>query len=202
MLLVLLLILKPSRPPAITITPDSAPRAEAKVQEFQEAMSAGEPKPLEMNESELNAWLGSNLSLQRSNAPSEKPADNESSGLARTEATAHPAPISDPTIAEVQSSVRDVKIALVNDSLRAYVLFDFHGKELSLELDGRLSARDGYLRIEPTSGHLGSLPLLGATLESAAQKIFDDPKNKEKFRLPPSIADVRIVNGNLAVIPR
>jgi hypothetical protein len=71
--------------------------------------------------------------------------------------------------------------------------------DLSLELEGQLTVRDGCLRLEPTAGKLGSLPLMQATLEGAAYRLFDSPENKEKFRLPPEIRDVRVERGRLIV---
>ena len=35
-----------------------------------------------------------------------------------------------------QSSVKDVKLDMDGDLVKAYVIFDFHGNNLSLELDG------------------------------------------------------------------
>ncbi len=98
--------------------------------------------------------------------------------------------------------MRDLKIELFEDSLRAYVAMDFYGKKMSLELEGRLMVKDGYLRLEPTAGKLGSLPLLPGTLESAARRLFDSPENREKFRVPPAIVDIQVKHGNLTVTTR
>ncbi len=43
-----------------------------------------------------------------------------------------------PTVEEVQSNVRNVMIVLLDDRLRAYVIFNLYGKDLSLTLEGRL----------------------------------------------------------------
>ena len=94
-----------------------------------------------------------------------------------------------PTLEEVKSNVRDVKILLANDTLTAYVVFDMYGKDLSLTLEGGLRVVDGYLRLAPTAGALGSMPIPQGTLDNAVQRLFDSPENKEKFRLPPHIRD-------------
>jgi hypothetical protein len=103
---------------------------------------------------------------------------------------------------EVRSSVRDVEIELLEDSLRLYALLDVHGVDVSLELEGQIFVRDGYMRLEPTSGKLGSFPLMAGMLESVAGHIFDSPENKQKFHLPPNIRDVRIEHGQLLVTSR
>ena len=100
---------------------------------------------------------------------------------------------------EVQSSVRDVKIAMLEDRVRAYVLFDFHGKDLSLQLEGRLRVEDGYLRFEPVAGALGSLPLPQSTLKNAVERMTASPENREKLRVPEEIRNIRIQNGELIV---
>lgn len=184
-LLALILILRTSPPPRVAIPAEAAESARTKVQEFQAATQDGRESTLQMDKAELNGWLSANLALQSSKPPSDPPKDPPAAG--------------DPTVEEVRSNVKDVKIDLLQDSLRAYVLFDFHGKELSLQLDGKLLAQDGYLRLLPTSGMLGSLPLLKSTLESATGRLFDSPENREKFRLPPHIRDVRIERGQLMV---
>jgi hypothetical protein len=71
-----------------------------------------------------------------------------------------------------------------------------------LELDGRVFAQDGYLRLAPTGGKLGSLPLPSAALQRLINQIFDSPQNKEKFKLPPGIQDITIKNGRLTVASR
>jgi hypothetical protein len=104
-----------------------------------------------------------------------------------------------PTVEEVRSSVTDVKIDLVADRVLAWVAFELYGKALSLELEGRLRTVDGHLWLEPSRGKLGSLPLPEATLQSAARRVFDSAENREKFRLPPEVADVRVEEGVLIV---
>jgi hypothetical protein len=90
-------------------------------------------------------------------------------------------------------------VGLVGDRVRAYVVFDFHGKDMSLTLEGRLRVVDGYLILEPTRGMLGSLPLPPGTLDGAVKRLLESPENKEKLRLPPEIRDIRVTNGQLEI---
>jgi hypothetical protein len=182
LVLVLFLLLKNAPPPEVQQDPEAGARVEQKMIELQQAVDAGQPHTLTLEEAELNSFLQSNLALQ---------ADT---GSGATYASPR-----DPTLEEVQSTVRDVRVNLVDDRVRAYVVFDLHGKDLTLTLEGRLRAVNGYLRLEPTGGMLGSLPLLQTTLDSAVERLFESPENKEKFRLPPEIRDIRIVNGQLEV---
>jgi hypothetical protein len=203
LVMILVLILCPSQPPQIAASAAAAERAEVKVREFRSATHAGRSRTIEMDEAELNGWLGSNLAIQH-------PADGKDVPHARTPESAislakkvlAPEANADPTLEQVQSSVRDVKIELRQNSLRAYVLFELFGKDLSLELEGQLMVRDGCLRLETTGGKLGSLPLLAGSLEGATQRLFDSPENREKFRLPPQIRDVHVEAGRLVISSR
>lgn len=203
LIVVIVLILHPSQPPNVVSTPQAAQRAEAKVQEFASFEQTGRERTLEMDEMELNGWLGTNLALKRTDkkaTASPFPAKESAISLAKKAMALH-AP-DNPTLEQAQSSVRDIKIELREDTLLAYVVFDRFGMDLSLELEGRLLARDGYLCLEPLSGKLGSLPLMAGTLQTATHRLFDSPENKEKFRLPPNIQDMRIEGGRLIISSR
>lgn len=179
-LVVLLAILRQAPLPQIKTDPQTAQRLETKMQDLQTAAAAGQPYMLQMNEAELNTWLTRSLALTPQGPAGGAPASVE----------------------EAQSTMRDLKIELLGDSLRAYVVFDFHGKNLSLLLEGKLFVQNGYLRFAPTSGKLGSLPIPQTTLDSAVSGLFDSPANKERFLLPAEISDVRIENNGVVVAYR
>jgi hypothetical protein len=104
-----------------------------------------------------------------------------------------------PNLEQVQSSVKDVSIDMDGDLIKAYVVFDFHGKDLSLELDGHLTTQDGYLKFNPVAGKLGSLPLPQSTLDAAVSRLMDSPENREKLRLPDDIGGIEIADGQAVV---
>jgi hypothetical protein len=201
-ILVLFLILRPSSPPRIEASPAAAESAESKIEQFQTSIGPGTEQRLEMDESELNGWLGKNLSLKKQ-AGSEPAIRQKAEPLIEIAKTATGGQtISNEALEQAQTSVRDVKIELLENSLRVYALFDLHGMDLSLELEGQPVVRNGYIKLEPSSGKLGSLPLMAGTLQKATSRIFDSPENKEKFKLPPNIRDIRIEQGRLIVLSR
>jgi len=196
LILVVYLLLRTSPPPQIEATQESAKRAEMKIAEFRTSLGRGVPQVLAMNEAELNGWLQSNLAMQNSGGENTVPSD-------APESTPDPDALADDaTLEQVQSSVRDVKIELLEDALCIYAQFALHGMDLSLELEGQPVVRNGYLRLKPIRGKLGSLPLMAGTLKSATDRLFDSPQNREKFRLPPEIEDVRVEQGQLVVVSR
>ncbi|MBZ5541601.1 MAG: hypothetical protein LAN61_13875 [Acidobacteriia bacterium] len=115
------LALHKSAPPPIQASPLAAERAEQKIRQVDEALASGTPATLRLDESELNSFLATHLDL----APSASPV----AGIASAPATQ---PAAEPTEGQVRSSVRDVKVQLMEDRIRAYIVFDLHGKEMTL----------------------------------------------------------------------
>ncbi len=212
LVIVLLLIFHKSPPPRVSIDPQAAANAAAKISQAQAAAQQNQPHQVTLNSTELNSYLNSNLQLQNAGAkPDTTSANPETTSAPATvpdaaspeAASSSSAGSSDvpaePTIDEVQSAVKDVKVDLVGDLVKAYVVFDFHGKDMSLELDGHLSSADGYLHFEPTAGELGSLPLPQSVLDAAVDKLMSSPENREKLRLPAGVSSIKIVNGQVVV---
>jgi hypothetical protein len=199
-LLTLFLVLKNSPPPEIEVTPEAAKQAEEKVHAFRSAALYGTGAPLILEEAELNGWLEQNLALPRPRGFSPSDHTPESIvGVVNDAATALAG--GNPELERVRSTVRDVKVELLEDSLRVYAVVDLYGKNQSLELEGRLRNEGGHLTLEPSSGKLGSLPLSSAVLRAAADRIFDSPANRDQLQLPPYIKDIRVEGGRLVIIP-
>ncbi len=186
----LILILHKTPPPPVETSPQAAARAEQKLEDVERAVAKGQPATLRMDETELNSYLSSHLDLSGNDAAKPSPpADphGSSNGSAPTSRD----------VEQMRSNVRDVKIQLVEDRVKAYVVFDVHGKDMTLQLEGRLGAQNGYLNFKPVSGQIGSLPIPQSTLESAVRHLMESPENREKLKLPPQIADLHIENGEV-----
>lgn len=187
LLVALFLILRPDTAPTIETGGEASQRLEAKLVDLHRQV-AGASRQLRLDEAELNTWMQSNLALASSPAaapPPERPGSM---------------PIPPPaTIEEVQSNVRDVRVQIDGDRILGYVLFDIRGKELSLTLEGKLRVQGGYLRLDADAMKLGSLPIPRATVERAVARLFDSPENREQFRVPDSVRDIRVDNGDLVV---
>jgi len=195
-LIAILLILHAAPPPPVQTSPQAAARAEQKMQDVEQAVSTGQSATLRLNQTELNSFLSSHLDIASN--PAAAPAAN--GAPAQPASPGSPAGTPSPAdIEQVRSAVKDVKVQLIEDRARAYVVFDFHGKDMTLQLEGRLNASDGYLRFEPVSGELGALPIPQSTLETAVRRLMDSPENREKLRLPPQISGLRIENGEVVV---
>ena len=211
LIVVIILVLRTSPAPQIPTNPDAAASAEKKFEAADRAKAAGQPSEVALDRTELNSYLAQNLQLEGAPAASAGSAPGSVSGSPAGIATTSPTGSSgsdpaavlssneQPTIDQVQSSVKDVKVDMEGDVVKAYVIFDFHGKDLSLELDGHLAAENGYMKFVPIAGKLGSLPLPQSTLNEAVDKLMSSPENREKLKLPADINNIQIVNGQAVV---
>src|ERR1700678_4563140 len=215
LIIVMILVFRKSPAPVIRTDPSAAERAEKKFEAADRAKAAGQPSQVALDQSELNSYLAQNLGLEGASAASGSaaglPAGESASaanggGAAQVPADgagSDPAGVlssgEQPSIDQIQSSVKDVKVDMVGDVVKAYVIFDFHGKDLSLELDGHLASENGYMKFVPIRGALGSLPLPQSTLNRSVDKLMSSPENREKLKLPDDINNIQIVNGQAVV---
>jgi hypothetical protein len=209
------MVLHKTPPPVIQTSPQAAARVEQKFEQVQQAVSAGQPAEMRMDQTELNSYLLSHLDIAANpdspqaqaaaqaatpntvQAASPSNAAPAASGSGSGLDTPVPAGSSAEQIEQVRSQVKDVKVELVEDRVRAYVVFDMHGKDVTLQLEGKLNAENGYLNFEPVSGQIGSLPLPPSALQTAMRHILENPENREKFKLPADMSDLKIVNGEV-----
>lgn len=191
----LILALHKTPPPPVETSPQAAARAEQKFEDAERAVTNGQSATVRVDETELNSYLSSHLELSgkeaaKPSAPAEQPGDSDGSAPTAKD------------VEQMRSNVRDLKIQLEDDRVKAYVLFNVHGKDMTLQLEGRLGAQDGYLNFEPVSGQIGSLPIPQSALESAVHRLRESPENREKLKLPPQIADLHIENGEVVATYR
>jgi hypothetical protein len=179
-LIAILMIFHASPPPPVVTSPQAAASADQKIQSVEQAVNSGQPATLRMDESELNSYLASHLDISPNGSPNPSPGG------------ASPADVE-----QVRSAVKDVKVQLIDDRVRAYVVFGFHGKDVTLQLEGKLGAEDGYLRFEPVSGQIGSMPIPQSSLETAVRHMMASPENREKLRLPAEMSGLKIENGEI-----
>ena len=185
---ILLLILRQAPPLPIQTDPQAADRVAEKMAQLHMAVQTSQPHALTLNEAELNQWMRDNLAIASTHQAQQ-------AGI--------PIPTgSEPNVQEVQSALKDVRMNLMGNQLRAYALFALYGKEISLQLDGTIETQGGYIRLKPTAGKLGSLPIPSSTLNYVVHQLFDSPQSRDKFQLPPQIESVRIENNTLVIATR
>jgi hypothetical protein len=173
----LFLMLRRAPAPAVTVSAQAEQSAEQKLQTLATPPSLsrepGESRRIQLSEEELNSYLTARLAL----------------------GTADP----DPTVEQMRSAVRDVKVTLQGDTAGVYAVFELMGKDVTLQMQGHLHVVDGYLKFEPVSGNLGDFALPQSALSATVGRMLDNPENRETLRMPPEIKDVRVENGALVI---
>jgi hypothetical protein len=91
--------------------------------------------------------------------------------------------------------LRDLRIRLIGDQIKAFVVLAHRGTEVTVELEGKLYSEDRYLKFEPTSGSIGALRLPKTILANAMQDALS--RESSKLRLPPNVADLRVENDRV-----
>jgi hypothetical protein len=195
-------VLRKAPPPKIEITAEAIERVKDKVEKFQLSIEQRTAYRLEMNQDELNVMLSENLALNDLH-DSMIAAQQNMESPSYTDKTATESQLINREFPELtRSSIRDIKLGLLEDALRIYALLDIHGVEVSLELEGKPFIQDGYIKLEPSGGQLGSLPMTAGTLKRLVEYIFDSPQYKEYFRLSENIQDVQITQKRLIITSR
>ncbi len=200
--LILILVLKKSPAPSIPVDPAAAARVEQKFADADQLKAAGRICPSGAGSHGAEFLPGAEPAgggILPQPEPQRRLPQPASDALAAAHGGVSLPEANGATLEEVQSSVKDVKIDMEGDLVKAYVTFDFHGKDMSLELDGHLGTQNGYIKFEPVAGKLGSLPLPQAALDSAVEKMMESPENREKLKLPADISDIQIQNGQAVV---
>lgn len=194
-IITLILVLHKTPPPPVETSPQAAARAEQKFEDAERAVANGQSATVRVDETELNSYLSSHLEVAGKEVAKPAAAADQPRGADDSAPTAQ-------DVEQMRSNVRDFKVQLKDDRVKAYVVFDVHGKDMTLQLEGRLGAQNGYLNFEPVSGQIGSLPIPQSALESAVRRLKESPENREKLKLPPQIADLRIENGEMVATYR
>lgn len=193
-----LLVLHKSPEPNVPYDPSAAARVQQKFAAADQAKAAGQPTKVSIDRTELNSYVQQNLQVQGSSPDSGAAPDSSATSGGSTPVD----PLSgmgQMTQEQVASAVKDVKVDMDGDLIKAHIIFNLHGQDMSLDLDGHLVSENGYLKFEPVDGKLGSLPLPQSVLDAAVDKLMSSPENRDKMKLPDDINDIQIQNGQAVV---
>jgi len=161
------LVFHRSEPPVIHLDPAAAARLNTRLTQAEETATATSPQVLRVEQNELNSLVASYVKT-------------------------------DPNGGAASSSpVRDLRLILSGDHIRMYLAYDFHGKEVTFELESKLHTSSGLLQFEPLSGKLGALPIPRSALQSSMRKMMDSPEARRAMRLPGNLSDLRVEEGKM-----
>ena len=171
------LMLRPAPAPQVTVSAQAAQSAEEKLAALAAPPSLsrepGESRRIVLTADELNSYLVKHLDLG-----GETP---------------------NPTVDQMRSAVRNVKITFEGDTAGVYAVFEIAGKDVTLQTRGHLRVAGGYLKFEPVSGNLGDFALPKSALDAMFARMLENPDTREALRMPPEIKDVRVEDGALVI---
>jgi hypothetical protein len=157
-------------PPTLLTDPVAAMRLEAELKQAETTATTDSPQAITVEEGALNSILQSRLSLIRSQIPPD-----------------------------TSLTMRNVRLQFTGDRMHAYVVLDVYGKDLTIDLQGKIRSDGGFLKFTPISAKIGALSVPKSTLQSAMVQMMATPENREQFRLPPNLSDLRVEGGHLVV---
>jgi uncharacterized protein YpmS len=100
------------------------------------------------------------------------------------------------------AALEAASIHLEGDRMIGTFTVKVSGKDLYLTLGGTLGAVNGQVQFTPTEVKLGSLPVPVSAVESTLRQKLDSPEMRDHMKLPDSIKDIRIENGELVLVPK
>lgn len=96
--------------------------------------------------------------------------------------------------------LRGVVVHLEGDRVEPTLIVDVKGWDLYITLTGTLALNDHSLVFNPTGLRMGSHPVPMFLIESKLRERFDSPDMRERMKLPETIKDVRIENGEVVLV--
>ncbi len=99
-------------------------------------------------------------------------------------------------------SLKAGSIHLEGNQMLGTFTVNVSGKDLYLTLGGTLGAQNGQLQFTPTEVKMGTLPVPVSVVESTLREKLNAPEMRDQMKLPESIKDVRIENGELVLVTK
>ena len=88
-------------------------------------------------------------------------------------------------------------VTFEGDQLQGQFVSEVAGKKVYITVKGHLGSKDGYATFEPTEFKVGDLNVPVSLVNDALQKKMVE--DREKLKLPDSVSDVHVENGELVV---
>jgi len=98
-----------------------------------------------------------------------------------------------------EGSVQDFRINLRGDRIHIYVAFMVSAREMTLEVEGKLTSKNGLIQFDPDDGRLGSLPIPQSMLQAALQKMTQIPEASRSLVLPNGVKGIHVDDGQLVI---
>jgi len=199
-ILTLILVLRRPAPVAAPVAPASLA---ANAQSFQEKVNRLEaPRDPATPASEVRLNSGELTAAIAQAAGALPVASAAPSGSTTTSGApaASPSPNSSLEFPGAVPNIKDYQVSMDGDILRGQFLTQIAGKDVYLTIAGHLGSKDGYATFDATEVKLGDLNVPVSLVNDALQKKLME--QRDQLKLPESVKDVKVENGELVFVPK
>lgn len=103
----------------------------------------------------------------------------------------------DAPIAPGQPDIKDYQVQFDGDVARGQFLTQIGGKDVYVTVAGHLGSKEGFATFDPTEFKVGDLNIPVSLVNGALQKRLEE--QKDRLKLPDSVGDVKVEDGQLVV---
>jgi hypothetical protein len=129
--------------------------------------------------------------------PSQTPTEEQGSA-----GSAPAAPLDAAAIEQVRAAIKQTQLAFEGNEVVAQAVVQRYGQDIVVTVRGTLGVQNGYLAFTPTGFKIGSLAVPVSMVEERLKAKLAEPENREKFKLPDFISDLRVENGQLRIVQK
>jgi 23S rRNA pseudoU1915 N3-methylase RlmH len=97
------------------------------------------------------------------------------------------------------AALKAAEVHLKGDTFASVLTVHVGGRDVYVTLGGKLGTNNHELQFSATEVNMGSLPVPLSLVEPVLRKKLNSPEMRDQLKLPESIAEVRIEDGELVI---
>jgi hypothetical protein len=98
--------------------------------------------------------------------------------------------------------IHNARVVFDGNEVKAQFEVEVMHKSVPVTTTGRIVSENGYAIYQPTTFHIGHVPLPASVVRAQIDRRFDNPETRGNFRLPDYISQVRVENSQLVIVER
>ena len=192
----LILVMKKPAPVAPQAVPPAMVAAnaesfESKIEQLQQAQAQGQSiAEVRLSAQEVSAAIAQATGTL-SSEPAAKPTSASSGSSGSSEGTFSG------DLGPGEPDIKDYQVNFEGDLVKGQFLTRVAGKNVWITLEGHLGSKDGYATFEPTKFKVGDLAIPVSLVNDQLQKkLFEQ---REQMKLPDSVGELKVENGEVVV---
>jgi len=192
----LILVMKKPAPVAPQAVPPAMVAANAesfqtKIEQLQQAQAQGQSRAeVRLSAQEVSAAIAQATGTL-SSEPAAKPTSASSGSSGSSDGTLSG------DLGPGEPDIKDYQVNFEGDLVKGQFLTRVAGKNVWITLEGHLGSKDGYATFEPTKFKVGDLAIPVSLVNDQLQKkLFEQ---REQMKLPDSVGELKVENGEVVV---